>query len=105
MSPSVGCGVHVSTFSIRCSALMYPLTLYLSLTMNDTTVSGFPPTRVVDIVGFVASAALTNPGGVNTTEPPPHAELSPATAAPGASVYSGCPPPPRGGFSNWLRVV
>ena len=38
-------------------------------------------------------------------EPPPHAEFSPAIAAPAASVYRGWPPPPRGGFSNCVRVV
>src|SRR5438045_1270168 len=104
MSPSVGWGIDVSIFSTRCWALMYPFTLYLSFTMKETTVIGLPPTRACESDGFAASAARTNPCGVKATAPPPHAEFSPVTAAPVVSVYSGCCPPPRGGFSNWLRV-
>ena len=64
------------------------------------SVIGLPPARDCDSVGLAASAARTNPCGVRITEPPPHAEFSPVTAAPVVSVYSGCWPPPLGGFSN-----
>ena len=121
MSPSTGLSSHVSTFSSRFWLLTVPWIFHLFSAVKVTSWLFVPPldcglttalcscadfTKPCGVVQSIMARSLTAAGaGVAFVPATFHACMPLTTWICRCSPASGCPPPPRGGFSPCVRTI